>query len=204
MAARPIQLVEELLHHPAPHELPQPQLTGELLGFALSTDGSTVYIESTIESGLWRASEGRPDIQAGQRQGPRAVPRRAQDDDAGPELWACADGATSALSSASRRTTARHSGSPLMTTITSTNGLVACSASGQTSAACFTDANASACSCSGYQNYCSSIEMVNACLGCGQDGAPPPASQNARCGCAVVGGGGAAGFVAGCSVMAIA
>lgn len=175
-------------------------LTGELLGFALSPDGSTVYI-GTIESGLWRAS--RADLTFKQVN-PKVHVQclAARQTTTGPELWACADEATGFIFGKSTDDGATFK--PLMTTITSTSGLVACSASGQTSAACFTDANASTCSCSGYQSYCSTIELVNACLGCGQDGAPPPASRNARCGCSIVGGGGAAGFVAGCSIMAIA
>jgi hypothetical protein len=173
-------------------------LTGELLGFALSPDDSTVYV-GTIESGLWRAS--KADLTFTQVN-PKVHVQclAARQTTTGPELWACADEATGFIFGKS--TDDGVTFKPLMTTITSTSGLVACTASGQTSAACFTDANASACSCSGYQNYCSTIEIVNACLGCGQDGAPPPA--RARCGCSVVGGGGAAGFVAGCSIMAIA
>ncbi len=198
-------------------------LTGELLGFALSPDGSTVYI-GTRETGLWTAS--KTDL-AFTQTNPKIEVQclAARQTSAGPELWACS-GETSGFIFG-RSTNGGKSFTPAMATVTSTSGLVACSASGTTSNACFTMGNASICSCSSYQNFCN-IELENACLGCGQTGvAPPtdaggagsgavdagpdvdggaksPSPSSSSCGCSIVGSGGDAGLLAGCALLGIA
>ena len=148
----------------------------------------------------------------------------------GPELWACASEPFGGFIFG-KSTDDGVSFTPMMPTITSMSGVIACSPTGG-SAACLTDANASACSCSEYQQFCSVTESPNACLGCGQDGGGPPpsaddagdaggpggvidgsteggagkatTSPNASCGCSVVGGGSAAGLFAGCAIAAVA
>jgi hypothetical protein len=199
-------------------------LTGEMLAFALTPDGSTVYT-GTRETGLWAASttdlaftQVNPNI--------HVQCLAARQGSTGPELWACSDEVTGFIFGKS--TDDGTSFTPMMRTITSMSGPIACSPNGLTSAACFTDANASACSCRGYEVFCENTEPDNACLGCGLDGGPPPEDGgasgaadagidggargggkpstvgNASCGCSVVGGGGAADFLAGCAVTALA
>ena len=194
--------------------------TGEMLGFALSPDGSKVFI-GTKESGLLSASSAdlmftniNPKLHV---QCLAARKTMAGQD----ELWACADEVSGFVFGKS--TDDGVTFTPMMTTVTSMSGLIACSGTPPTSNACATDANASACSCSGYQMFCSGIEPINACTGCGQDGGGPPpvdtdagvaaedaggtkapAAHNSSCGCSVVGGGGAAGLFAGCAIAAVA
>ena len=203
-------------------------VTGEMLGFALSPDGSTVYI-GTREAGLWTAS--KTDLAFTQTNSKIDVQCLAtRQTSAGAELWACSDETSGFVFGKS--TNGGKSFTPMMASVTSTSGLVACSAGGTTSNACFTTGNASICSCSAYQQFCT-IEVNNACLGCGQAGLGPDAggsggetpdadaggtgapaadaggaktapAASSSCGCSVVGGGGDAGLVAGCLLVGIA
>ncbi|MGO9833845.1 MAG: MYXO-CTERM sorting domain-containing protein [Polyangiaceae bacterium] len=198
-------------------QLPNVQTTdfiasGEALAFALTPDGSKVYV-GTIENGLWSAS--RTDLTFAQVN-PRIhvqclAARQAM---TGPELWACSDEISGFVIGKSTDDGATFKA--MMPTLTSLSGPIACSPEGQTSAACFTDANASACSCPVYQTFCTETESDNACLGCGFDAAAPPvgdagdsgteggvereapasARSSSGCGCSAAGGGGAAGFAA--------
>jgi photosystem II stability/assembly factor-like uncharacterized protein len=192
---------------------------GEMLGFALTPDGSTVYI-GTRETGLWKASKAdlaftqvNPKIQVqclAARQTSAGVA----------ELWACAPEISGFV--IGKSTNGGVSFTPMMAQVTSTSGLVACSPSGTTSSACFATGNASICSCSSYQNFCS-VEQNSACSGCGLTGAgpaseggaddgggdggsgkKPPVTGDSSCGCSVVGGGGAAGLFAGCAILGLA
>jgi MYXO-CTERM domain-containing protein len=215
--------------------------SGEMLGFALSPDGSQVFI-GTKETGIWSAAKAdlmsttisptaftnvNPKIQC------QCLATRQTD--AGMELWACGSEINDFVFGKS--TDDGKSFTTMMATITSMGGPIACSASGSTSSACFTDANASQCACSTYQMFCMNIEPCNACLGCDQDGGGPecpgadggPApggaggpdgatgaadggaggskgatAPKASCGCSVVGGGGAAGFLASAGLGVIA
>lgn len=194
---------------------------GEMLGFALSPDGSKVFV-GTRETGLWSASSAdltftnvnsKIHVQC-------LASRQAS---TGPELWACSDEISGFI--IGRSTDDGVTFDALMPTITSMSGPIACSPNGA-SEACFTDANASACSCSTYQQICTTYETP-ACFGCGLDGPPTDAGstgstasdggadggaavvgkaapRSASCGCSVVGGGGAAGFFAGCAILAMA
>jgi hypothetical protein len=213
--------------------LPQPnsefQLSGEVLGFALSADGSKVYV-GTKETGLWTAS--RTDLaftNVNCKVQVQCLADRVLKSTGQEELWACSTelgGFIFGKSIDQGKTF-----TPMMPTITSMSGPVACSASGPTSSACLTDANASACSCSAYQLFCGMTEPINACSGCGQDGGgvpplpddgggcdtsldgsvscptdggtePTPAPKP-RCGCTVVGGRGAAGGFAGWALVGV-
>jgi photosystem II stability/assembly factor-like uncharacterized protein len=214
--------------------LPQPNsdflVSGELLGFALSADGSKVYV-GTKETGLFSAP--KTDVttftQINSKVQVQCLADRVVKSTGQEELWACSNEVGGFIFGKS--TDNGVSFTSMMPTITSMSGLIACSPTGG-SAACLTDANASACSCSDYQQFCSVTEAPNACLGCGQDGGGPPpsaddagdaggpggvtdggaeggagksaASPNASCGCSVVGGGSAAGFFAGWAILAIA
>jgi hypothetical protein len=196
-------------------------VSGEMLGFTLSADGSKVYI-GTKETGLFAAS--RTDLtfaQVNSKVQVQCLADRVLKSTGQEELWACN---TELGGFVFGKSTDRGvSFTPMMATITSLSGPIACSPNGGMSA-CLADANASTCSCSAYEQFCT-VEP-SACLGCGQDGggsAPPaddggdagggtaeggigktPASQNASCGCSVVGGGSAAGFFAGWAIVAIA
>jgi MYXO-CTERM domain-containing protein len=205
-------------------QLPNVQATdfvaaGEALAFALTPDGSKVYI-GTIEDGLWSAF--RTDLTFAQVN-PRIHVQclAARQATTGPELWACSDEISGFVigKSTDDGTTFK----TMMPTLTSLSGPIACSPEGQTSAACFTDANASACSCPVYQMLCTTFE-TSACLGCGFDAAAPPVGDagdsgveggvereapvivqsSSGCGCSVAGGGGAAGFAALWAVAATA
>jgi hypothetical protein len=203
-------------------------VSGELLGFALSVDGSKVFI-GTKETGLWSASKTDLNFSiVNAKIGVQCLATRQAS--TGPELWACASEPFGGFIFG-KSTDDGVTFQPMMATVTSMSGLIACSPTGG-SAACLTDANASSCTCSDYQQFCSITEAPNACLGCGQDGGGPPPSEddsgdaggpggvtdgsaeggpgkaatspNASCGCSVVGGGSAAGFFAGWAILAIA
>jgi len=151
---------------------------GEVLGFALSPDGSKVFT-GTKESGLWMASAADlmpPDISStaftsiNKNLQVQCLATRSVSN--GPdELWACSTELSGFIFGKSTDDGAHFT--TMMPTITSMAGPIACSASGSTSAACYTDANASLCACSSYQTFCGITEPCNACLGCDQDGGGP-------------------------------
>ncbi|MGO9838705.1 MAG: WD40/YVTN/BNR-like repeat-containing protein [Polyangiaceae bacterium] len=190
---------------------------GEMLGFALSPDGSKVFV-GTRETGLWSASS--TDLMFTNVNSKIHVQCLAsRQASTGPELWACSDEISGFV--IGRSTDDGMTFDALMPTITSMSGPIACSPNGGAEA-CLTDANASACSCSTYQQICTGYEP-SACFGCGMDGPQTDAGstasdggdggsavvdkvapRNASCGCSVVGGGGAAGFFAGCAILAMA
>jgi hypothetical protein len=190
---------------------------GEMLGFALSPDGSKVFV-GTRETGLWSASS--TDLLFTNVNSKIHVQcLAARQASTGPELWACSDEISGFI--IGRSTDDGVTFDAMMATITSMSGPIACSANGG-SEACLTDANASGCSCSTYEQICTTYE-TSACFGCGMDGPPPDAGstasdggdggaaavgkaapRNASCGCSVVGGGGTAGFFAGCAILAMA
>lgn len=199
-------------------------VSGEMLGFTLSADGSKVYI-GTKETGLFAAS--RTDLtftNINSKVQVQCLADRVLKSTGQEELWACNTEFGGFVFGKS--TDQGVSFKSMMATITSVSGPIACSAKGGTNA-CLADANASTCSCSAYEQFCT-IEP-SACLGCGLDGggaSPPaddggasggetggsadggpskaPANQNASCGCSVVGGGSAAGFFAGWAIVAVA
>ena len=200
-------------------------VTGEMLGFALTADGSTVYI-GTKETGLWSAPKGDTltftQVNPGIRVQCLAARKTSSGQD---ELWACADEFSGFVFGKS--TDKGKTFTPMMATVTSMAGPIACSATGTTSNACNTTANASACACSSYQTFCQDTEPVNACSGCGQDGggpspddagedaaggagggrdsgAPSGSSTSAKRGCSTVGGGGAAGMLTGRAIAPLA
>jgi hypothetical protein len=199
--------------------------SGEVLGFTLSPDGSTIYA-GTKENGLFAASKADPTSFHSVNQMVQVecladrMLKTGQE-----ELWACSSEKGGFVFGKS--TDQGKTFEPMMSTITSLSGLVACSPTATASTACLADANAaSVCSCSSYQTFCTTFE-TSACFGCGQDG--PPAADagggssggsdagsggadgggggghsTSSCGCSVVGGGGAAGMLVGCGIMAIA
>ncbi len=169
-------------------------LTGEMLGFALSPDGSKVYIGSN-EDGLLMADASDLVFHAmNTKIHVQCLATR------GAELWACApavDGFVAGVSTDDGKTFAAKL--PLIGALA---GPVACapSASG---AACEQDANASQCGAS-YDAFCSTYT-------CGE----PPASAtsvtqsslataSSSCDLAVVGGGGAAGVSAALALAGVA
>lgn len=215
---------------PLPPPNSEYQLSGEVLGFALSADGSKVYV-GTKETGLWAAS--RTDLtftNVNCKVQVQCLADRVLKSTGQEELWACSTELGGFIFGKS--TDQGKTFTPMMPTTTSMSGPIACSASGPTSSACLTDANASACSCSAYQLFCGITEPINACSGCGQDGGSVPQVPNdeggcntsvdgavscpsdggteptppskGRCGCTVVGGGGAAGCLVAWALVGVA
>jgi photosystem II stability/assembly factor-like uncharacterized protein len=141
-------------------------ILGELLGFAISPDGSKVYTGSK-ESGLWMAA--RDTLTFTQVNSKVQVLCLAtRQTSTGPELWACSTELGGFIVGKSTDDGAHFD--VKMATITSMNGLIACSPSNSSVNACGVDANASACTCAEYTGFCSITEPDNACLGCGQTG----------------------------------
>lgn len=201
-------------------------LVGELLGFAIAPDGSKVFI-GTKESGLWSAN--RSDLvftSLNNTVGVQCLATRATS--GGYELWACGNeykgppgnpgNFVFGVSNDQGKTfTAK------LQTLTTLKGLAQCPArTDSTPVACGATPEASTCACDEYTNFCSNIESVNACLGCGQtaagdDGGPtddagasdaggdvdativdadgghlPKTASSSSCGCSLVGLGGTA------------
>jgi MYXO-CTERM domain-containing protein len=149
-------------------------IIGELLGFALSPDGSEIYV-GTKESGLWRAA--RSDMSFSLVNATVGVQCLATRQTAsGPELWACGNEYSGPPGSpgnfiVGRSTDDGMTFKALLPTLTSLSGVAQCSAAPSGAYACGTTTNAaSACSCDDYTNFCTITEVENACLGCGQTG----------------------------------
>jgi MYXO-CTERM domain-containing protein len=147
---------------------PRPQVVtdyGELMSFALSPDGSKVYVGSPPD-GLWMASRGNlnfTQVNANVRIQCLAT-RNAT---SGPELWACSDELSGFI--IGRSTDDGAFFEVKMATVTSLKGPLSCSPSATATGACGVDGGASSvCNCTDYTNLCSYTEQVNSCLGCGQ------------------------------------
>jgi hypothetical protein len=154
-------------------------LVGELLGFALSPDGSKVYV-GTKESGLWRAA--RSDLaftQINANVGVQClVTRQAA---SGPELWACGNEYKGPPGNPGNFIVGRSTDDGVtfetkLPTLTTLKGMAQCGPSGGSFACGTTVDTATACTCAEYQQFCSSTEVDNACTGCGQSGADASAS----------------------------
>jgi hypothetical protein len=199
-------------------------ISGEILGFALSPDGSKVYA-GTVESGLWIASSA--DMKFTQKNANVRIKCLAT---RGSELWACSDiasgfsvgesldeGATFAIK---------------MKYVTSICGPVECQPNPGGPLGCGADSNASACASTtmdSYEAFCSN-DVSKACGVCSSaDGGPaadaggPSGSSggaagdggkttggagsspsSSSCSCAMVGGRGATGVAAGLALAGLA
>jgi hypothetical protein len=166
-------------------------ITGELLGFALSSDGSKVYVGSQQE-GIWVAEAA--DLAFHQKNAKVHVQCLAT---RGSELWACApaeDGFVAGVSLDDGQTF-----SAKLPLIGSLSGAVACAPSA-TGSACGEDANASQCG-TAFEAFCGQY-TCGAPSTTSLDASPNRSSSS--CDLAVVGGGGAAGFCAAFSLIGIA
>jgi hypothetical protein len=156
-------------------------LTSEMLGFALSPDGSTIYAGSEMD-GLFvgdRSSMAfvhRPSVVLGSDAGPHAIHVRCLAARAG-ELWACADepgGFVVGLSTDNGATF-----SPKL----HLGGVAApidCSARLPASLACGADANGSLCSGAPFANLCATV-------GCTPSRVPTAQPPRRSCACSLVG-----------------
>jgi MYXO-CTERM domain-containing protein len=178
-------------------------LTGELLGFALSPDGSKVYA-GTIESGLWTANAS--DMVFTQKNADVRVHCLATRND---ELWACSD-----IQSGFTLGESTDDGATFTTKmkyVTSICSAVECAASDAGPLGCGATANAAACG-QVYQNFCENTDVSSSCGTCAADAGAPDGGGPAKapapsssCGCSVVGGGGATGLLgAGLALVALA
>jgi MYXO-CTERM domain-containing protein len=156
-------------------------LVGELLGFALSPDGSKVFV-GTKESGLWRAA--RSDLAfsvVNPNVGVQCLATRQTA--SGPELWACGNEYKGPPGNpgnfiVGKSTDDGATFEAKLATLTSLKGMAECSGSSGGTFACHTSGNTAAlCTCADYQQFCSVTEVVNSCLGCGQTGADAGASS---------------------------
>jgi hypothetical protein len=186
-------------------------LVGELMGFAISPDGSKVYA-GTKESGLWVASSS--DLvfkQANAKIGIQCLATRQTAQ--GSELWACANEFGGPPGNPGNFIVGMSTDdgvtfSPKLRTLTSLRGKVDCKTNSPATFACGTDAStATACGCADYKVFCSTAEAPNACLGCGQggesDAAPGGKPSSPACRCSMVGGPGTMGVFAGLAVAAL-
>ena len=170
-----------------PNDPTLPVAVSELLGLALSPDGSKIYI-GTKEEGLWVAKTSDLNfVQTNKSLEVQCLATR------GSELWACSaakDGFIAGVSTDDGRTFTTK-----LPLIGDLSGPIACKASA-TGAACGVDANSSQCGAA-YESFC---EMYT----CGpptDPGKPPP---SCKCNLALVSGGGAAGLGAAFAMLGIA
>jgi MYXO-CTERM domain-containing protein len=174
-------------------------LTGELLGFALSPDGTKVYA-GTVESGLWVANasdmvftQKNPGVHI------RCLATRNQ------ELWACSDIGTGFTVGESLDEGATFTSK--MTYVTSLCGPLDCAAVDGGTLGCGATSNAAACG-SVYQDFCAVTDVSNTCGKCISEADAGPShatsTSTSSCGCSVVGGGGATGALAGLAIAAMA
>jgi hypothetical protein len=196
----------------------QTDITGELLGLALSPDGSKIFV-GTIEAGLWEANTS--DMVFRQKNPNVRVKCLATRDQ---ELWACSD-----ISSGFVVGESLDDGATFMSKmkyVSSLCGPIECTPNPGGTLGCGATDNGSSCGAA-YQSFCELDDQAQVCGTCGGDGgslvdaggAPPMgdggagqadagtapgASQgSSSCGCSVVGGSGATGLAAGLALAAM-
>ena len=169
------------------------EATGELLGFALSPDGSKIYI-GTKEEGLWVAATSDMKFTKKSSIVVQCLATR------GSELWACSAEVNGFVAGVSTDDGATFT--PKLPLLGALTGPIAC-AENANGAACSTTENSSQCG-PAYAMFC-------AYYGCGEpeggtgdeEGAPPPARSSSQCDVSLLGGGGGAmlaGAVALCGI----
>jgi photosystem II stability/assembly factor-like uncharacterized protein len=200
-------------------------VTGEILGFAISPDGSSVYA-GTIESGLWMASKSDMVFkQVNANVHVRCLQTRSTAQ--GDELWACSDVASGFIVGVS--TDNGTSFNSKMKTVTNVCGPIECAPSDGGPLGCGATTNASDCASTmmdSYQNFCALNDSEGLCgvcvaddAGAAPDGAAPPSdagtapvadagtastSNDSGCSCSNVSSrGGATGLAAGLGFLGI-
>jgi hypothetical protein len=136
-------------------------LTGELLGFALSQDGSRVYIGST-QDGLWSAQASDLAFEKTSSIDVQCLATR------GAELWACSSAVSGFIAGVS--TDGGKTFTSKLPLIGTLSGPIAC-APDPAGAACGQQANASQCS-GPYKSFCDSFSCQEPTLGQPGDAAP--------------------------------
>jgi hypothetical protein len=198
------------------------ELTGELLGLALSPDGSKIYL-GTVETGLWIANTS--DMVFTRKNPNVRVKCLATRND---ELWACSDISSGFIVGESVDDGATFT--PKMHYVSSVCGPVDCAPNDGGPLGCGATDNASSCA-EAYQNFCQLDDQAMVCGLCGADGGAPPDApsgaaphdggpgaappyagpapvatpiSSSSCGCRVVGGRGGVGLAAGLAFVSIA
>jgi hypothetical protein len=166
--------------------------TGEMLGFALSPDGTKIYIGSD-EDGLWMGSSTDLVFQKKSSLVVQCLATR------GNELWACSAAVSGFIAGVSTDDGATFT--PKLPLIGTLAGPIACAAgtTPEGGAACNTAANSSQCG-PAYANFCA----TNGCESPTGDTGVPAGKSSSSCDVALVGTGGAAAFGALVALGAVA
>jgi hypothetical protein len=194
---------------------PSSNIVGELLGFALSPDGSKVYV-GTLESGLWVASKADMTFHQASTIQVACLATRTAPSGQGTELWACSKEVSGFIAGVS--TDDGGCFYPKLH-ICGMRAAISCNANPGGPVGCGADANASQCSGAPLASIDPAIGCVSAdagensplpfvgdacAAGGGGTGATPPASSGG-CSFAILSGGGvAAGFVTLWSLVGLA
>lgn len=185
-------------------DIPNPTVVtgdGELLGFALSPDGSTIYA-GTKAAGLFVASRSDLDFHLTSTIHVQCLATR------GSELWACSDEVSGFVVGVSTDNGATFC--PKLSTITGLSGPAACGTDAGGLLACGAGSNASQCGAS-FDSFCTAASLTGSCTAVpstcntgGPDaGAPlrsddPPApteTETTSRGCSAAGGSGPRGLL---------
>lgn len=156
-------------------------VTGEILGFALSPDGSKIYA-GTKEAGLFLANRGELVFRQTSAIHLQCLATR------GPEVWACSDAVSGFVVGVS--TDDGVTFAPKLPGITALVGPVACDAAAGGPLACGAAANASTCA-DAFHQLCLGYEATaGPCLdegdgGGATDAGPAPRHGSSSCGCSV-------------------
>jgi photosystem II stability/assembly factor-like uncharacterized protein len=152
-------------------------MTGELLGFALSADGSKIYVGSK-EDGLWMAS--KSDLKFTKKSSiiVQCLATR------GNELWACSAEVSGFIAGVSIDDGATFT--PKLPCLGALTGPIACApGSNEAGAACHTAQNSSQCG-PAYENFCSYYSCgINECGTGDNEGKPPPSPSKSSSSCDV-------------------
>jgi MYXO-CTERM domain-containing protein len=187
-------------------------ITGELLGMALSPDGSKIYV-GTVESGLWIANTS--DMMFAQKNASLHVKCLATRND---ELWACSEVTVPGTFTLGISHDDGATFQPRIQYVQSLCGPVECTPNPGGPLGCGSDSNGASCA-DAYHLFCEQNDTTNSCGTCpGSDsGAPTPndagsgsqsgndagttpkggTPSSSSCSCSSVGRGGAGGFAAG-------
>jgi photosystem II stability/assembly factor-like uncharacterized protein len=159
------------------------EITGELLGLALSTDGSKIYI-GTKEEGLWTAATSDMKFTKKSSVIVQCLATR------GNELWACSAEVSGFVAGVSTDDGATFT--PKLPVLGALTGPIACAASANDSgAACNTMQNSSQCG-PAYATFCAYYGCGEPEGGTGDEDSAPPARSTSQCDVSLLGGGGGA------------
>jgi photosystem II stability/assembly factor-like uncharacterized protein len=168
-------------------------LTGPMLGFALSPDGAKIYAGS-VEDGLFAGDRASMTFARQSLIRVRCLAAR------GTELWACSDESSGFFAGVS--TDQGVTFSPKLHP-DSVQAPIACAASARGAYGCGADANAAQCGGPPYERLCATLGCQSGPADASVGSRPP--SSSATCKCSLVGGGRRPGFgVAALSVLVAA